>query len=256
MALFVSPTAGTRNTPKDSYIFTRGTTASIKATFTSDGSPTKVDNATSPVLRIRQPGFIDNVVAGVPVGIDNVITTIQGTLTAGQEYEYEFIWNIPAGLIPSSEYVLTYEAQIGGSYYEYGSELLTIRSTAGLVNMQFSGFCTVDDVRNHKFNIDDYLPKLLAKDLISRNRLIESHIRIGSEKLTEELNIFQSRGFSVNYKLFTIYYTIYSILLSSRGEDGSSVSDQNISFYKQEWTNILNQEKREGSMQSIGLGRG
>lgn len=256
MSVYVSPIAGTRNVPTDNLIFTRGANATFKITFTSNGMPIKVDNSTTPQVRIRQPAFIDNVVAGVPVGIDNIITTIQGSLVAGQEYEYEFIWNVPAAIIPSDEYIISYEATIGSMFFEYGSELFTITAGPGIIGVRQNYFATVDDVRSKKFNIDDYLPKVLAKDIDARNKLIESHLRDATDKLREELNLTQARSNSVNYRLFTVYYTVWSILLASRGEDGSSVSDSNLATWRAEWEVVLEQEKRYGIFQGLPMGRG
>jgi hypothetical protein len=56
--------------------------------------------------------------------------------------------------------------------------------------------------------------------------------------------------------LFCVYYTVWTILLASRGEDGSSVSSENINFWRSEWERILAQEKREGVFQGIPVGRG
>lgn len=253
MAIFVSPTAGTRITPKDGYIFTRGTTAVLKTTFATDGQPTKVDTGTDPILRILQPAFVENDNTST---ITNIVTDITGSLVSGQEFEYEFSWSIPGGIVPSDQYSAIYLATIGGLFNEYGSELITLTAGPGQVNTLNQYYATVDDVRNKKFNIDDYLPKAYAKDLTVRNRLIQSHLRDATEKLQEELNLFQSRSMSVNYRLFTVYYTIWSILLASRGEDGSSVSDQNLAYWRAEWENILSQEKREGVLQGLPLGRG
>lgn len=258
MAIFVSPTAGTRLEPTDSYIFTRGTVATFKTTFLSNGIPTKVDSGTQPKIIIRQPAYLQNVGTpfNVPNSLNNVIFEVTGSLVANQEYEYEFLWNIPANIVTADEYIISYMATIGGVELEYGSELFTIMAGPGVVNTKPHLYATVDDIRAHKFNIDDYLPKSIAKDLNARNAMIQTHIKFATDKLREELNLHQSRSNSFSYRLFTIMYTIYSILLSSRGEDGSSVSDQNLNFYRSEWKSILEQEKREGVMQGIPLGRG
>jgi hypothetical protein len=258
MPVFVSPTSGTRTEPTDSLIFTRGTIATFKTTFTNNGIPTVVDTGTEPLMRIRQPRFIQNI--GTPFtasnGDNNVIFQTTGALVANQQFEYEFQWNIPSNIVPSDEYAAVYVARIGGILLEYGSELFTIASGPGVVNTKPHFYATVDDIRAHKFNIDDYLPKAIAKDLNARNQLIQTHIRFATEKLQEELNLTQSRSNSYAYRIFTVMYSIYSILLASRGEDGSSVSDQNLNFYRSEWKAILEQEKREGVLQGLPLGRG
>ena len=253
MAIFVSPTAGTRIEPTDSYIFQRGTTVTLKVTFASNGSPSVVDNTTVPKVTIFQPAFIENTSTST---ITNVVETVNGSLVVGQLFEYEFIWDIPGNLVPSDQYAAAYSATIGGMFLEYGSELFTVSAGPGQVNVMNRYYATVDDVRAKKFNIDDYLPKVLAKDITARNNLIQSHLRDGTEKLQEELNLHQSRGFSVNYRLFVVYYTIWSVLLASRGDDGSSVSDSNLAYWKSEWAHLLAHMKRQGSAQAIPLGRG
>lgn len=255
MAIYVSPKAGTRNTPKDALIFVRGTTATFKITFESNGNPTTVDTGTDPVIKVYQPRFLEN------DGFTNtdLLFSTTGSLVSGQQYEYEFQWTIPTNLIPSDEYIVSYEAYIGGTYLEYGDELFTIQSGPGQVGIKNYGYATVDDIRTHHFSIDSFLPEKYADETQQyefRNKLIETHIVTATEKLQEELSLFKARSNSVNYKLFVIFYSIYSILAAARGQDGSSVSDSNLNMWKQRWQEILAQEKREGSMQSIGLGRG
>jgi len=141
---------------------------------------------------------------------------------------------------------------IGSVLYEFGDEFFALTKTPGQLGIKSSFYATVDDVRQTKFNIDSYLPKHIAgqNDLLKRNNLIEYHLKNATHKLREELNLFKSRSMSENYRLFTVYHTIYSILLAARGEDGSSISDQNLVFYERAWKDILAQEKRE----SIGMG--
>lgn len=253
MAVLVSPSAGTRTEPTDGYIFSRGSTVTLKATFQSDSQPTQVDTGTVPKLRIIQPAFLEN--GGVST-VSNIVAEIDGSLVTGQNFEYEFSWAIPANIVPSDQYAAVYMATIGGLFLEYGSELITIIAGAGTVNIAGRYYATVDDVRNKKFNIDSYLPNVVANDLTARNNLILSHIKDGTEKLQEELNLHKSRSFSVNYRLFTVYYAIWSIMLAARGEDGSSVSDTNLSYWKNEWMHLLAQMKRESQFQGLPLGRG
>lgn len=247
----ISPVAGTRTEPKDAYAFVRGTTAIFKITFTSDGQKTKVDNLTSPKIRIFAPLFLSNSQAPMP----QAVAIIDGTLVAGQEFEYQFSWDIPASFVPGDEYIVSYEATLGGSTFNFGDEYFRINASAGQIGTLEPGYATVDDIRKHKFNIDDYLPDIYKKDLEKRNYLLLEHIKIASMRLREELAMFKQRGYSENYKIFTVYYTIYSILLAARGENGSSVADQNIMFWRQEADRVLAQEKREGGAQGVTFGR-
>jgi len=252
MSTVLSPVSGTRTEPKDGYTFVRGTTATFKITFTNDGVKTKVDNLTVPVAKILKPRFLHDSDSPVPI----VIATLTGSLVPGQEFEYQFSWDIPANLTPLDEWIISYQGTLGSVEYNFGDEFFQVTAHAGQIGTHEPAYATVDDVRRKKFNIDDFLPDLYKKDLSKRNQLIEDHLRDASLRLREELNLSKQRGFSENYRLFVIYYTIWSLLLAARGEDGSSVSDQNIMFWRQEWERILSQEKREGVMQGIPLGRG
>lgn len=252
MPAVVSPVAGTRTEPTDSYTFVRGTTATFKIIFMSDGVPTTVDSMTIPTATILKPRFLSGGDAPLP----ETLVVLPGALVPGQQFEYQFTWDIPVETIPIDEYIVSYQAQVGGILNVFGDEFFTIVSAPGMIGVKTPSYATVDDVRKKKFNIDDYLPKAIASDLIGRNNLIESHLRDATTKLREELNLSKSRGMSENYRLFCTYYTIWSILLAARGEDGSSVSDQNIMFWRNEWMNILAQEKRESVLQGVPLGRG
>ena len=252
MARVISSVAGTRSEPKDGYVFIRGTTVTIKAIFTNEGRPTQVDTATFPVARVFKPKFLNSSGAPVP----ELVTAITGALTPGQEFEYSFTWNIPANLDPSDEYIVSYEGTLGGMTMNFGDEFFAVSHSGGMVGTKTPSYATVDDVRKKKFNIDDYLPEIFKKDLDTRNKLIEDHLNDAAVRLREELALHKQRGMSENYRLFCIYYTVWSILLASRGEDGSSVSDQNITFWRSEWERILSQEKRQSTFQGIPVGRG
>lgn len=252
MARVISSVAGTRIEPKDSYTFVRGTTATFKTTFLNNGAPTKVDTATVPSAKIIKPTFLNETGAPVP----QVIATLVGTLVSGQEFEYQFVWDIPTDAIPVDEYIVSYNGTLGGNAYNFGDEYFTITTHAGMIGMQSPTYATVDDLRKKKFNIDTYLPEQFRKDLLTRNQILEEHIRDASQRLVEELNLTQARGFTINYRLFCVYYAIWSIMLASRGEDGSSVSSENLQYWRSEWERILAVEKRRGVMQGIPMGRG
>jgi hypothetical protein len=253
MASVVNPTSGTRIEPMDSYKFTRGTSATFKTTFLSEDIPIKIDTGYSPTASILEPMFLNKSGSASPI----VLAQLVGTLVPGQEFEYMFTWEIPANQQPLDEYIISYSGRLGGFNYNFGDEYFTIiSSAAGQIALKMPSYATISDVRMAKFNIDEFLPQAVRKDLTARNNIIEYHLRNAAVKLREELGLHKQRSNSENYKLFCIYYTIYHILLSSRGEDGSSVSDQNLTFWKQEWMSILAQEKRQSVAQGISLGRG
>lgn len=252
MAAVISPVTGTRTEPKDSYVFVKGTTATFKTIFTSDGLPITVDTLTVPTADVLEPRFLSQNGSPVPV----VITTLQGSLVPGQQYEYQFVWNIPAGQTPIDEYIISYKGYYGSLLLNFGDEFFTVSWSSGQVGLKTPSYATVADVRNKKFNIDDYLPVVIKSDLNARNNLVESHLRDAASRLREELNINKQRGNTENYRLFCVYYTIWSIMLASRGEDGSSISDQNLIFWRTEWERILSQLKRQSVLQGIPMGRG
>lgn len=252
MSSIISSVAGTRTEPKDGYVFTRGTTAIFKIIFTNNDQPTTVDVGTTPQAKILAPRFISKSDTPVP----QVLATLDGVQVTGQDFEYKFEWEIPSSQTPLDNYIVSYQATLAGQTFNFGDEFFTIIDGAGSVGLKDVGYATVDDIRKFKFNIDSFLPKAFASDLTKRNELLEEHIRLATDRLREELNLHKSRGFSRNYKLFVIFYTIWSILLAARGEDGSSVSDSNLNFWRSEWERILAQEKRESLWQGIPVGRG
>lgn len=251
MARVISSTAGTRVEPKDGYRFVRGTTATFKTIFTNEGIPTKVDTGTVPQALILAPRFLDD---GSPV--PNQIAVIDGTLVPGQEFEYQFEWDIPSNQIPIDNYIISYVGVLGAQSINFGDEFFEVMPHAGSVGTKQPAYASVDDVRKYKFNIDTYLPEVFRKDLDSRNQLIEEHLQNATTKLREELNLHQARGMSENYRMFAIYYTIWSVMLAARGEDGSSVSQSNLDTWRGEWERILAQEKRQGVFQGVPVGRG
>lgn len=252
MSRVISSVAGTRVEPKDSYVFIKGTTATFKIIFTSNSKPITVDTLTIPNAKILNPAFLNSGNTPVP----EVIASLDGSLVPGQEFEYQFQWDIPAGITPLDNYIISYQGTVGMQQFNFGDEYFTIAADIGMIGTLAPSFATVDDVRKKKFNIDTYFPEQFRKDLDTRNLLIQDHLDDATNRLREELNLNQQRGFSDNYRLFCVYYTIWSILLASRGEDGSSVSSENLNFWRAEWERILGQEKRKGVMQSLPMGRG
>lgn len=252
MAAVLSPIAGTRVEPIDTYQFVRGSTAIFKTTFMSNGASTKVDTLTTPTAYVLEPMFLNKSGSSVPI----ILATLTGTLVSGQEFEYQFSWDIPANMTPLDEYVITYSGIVGGISYTFGDEYFSILAGAGSIGIKTVSYATISDVRMMKFNIDDYLPETTRKDLTARNNILEFHLRQATTKLREELNLHRSRSNTENFKLFCIFYTIWSIMLAASGEDGSSVSNEKLNFYRSEWGRILDNEKRRSVAQGISLGRG
>jgi len=253
MAKVISSVTGTRTEPIDSLSFTRSTTATFKMIFTAGGVPTKVDTNTKPIIRIFKPVFLNTNDAPAPqqIGPD-----IEGELVAGQDFEYAFDFDIASDFTPLDNYIVSYHGTVASLFQNFGDEFFTVNALLGPVGIKAPAYATVSDIRLTKSNIDDYIPKALRKDLTSRNDYIEAHLRRATNRLREELSIAKQRGNSENYRLFAAFYTVWTILLSARGEDGSSVSDQNLLFWRAEWERILAQEKRESVFQGIPIGRG
>lgn len=252
MSGVISPVTGTRSEPIDSYVFVRGTTATFKTIFMNNGIPTTVDTLSIPYAQVITPLFLSTTGGPSP----QVVATIPGSLVPGQQFEYQFVWAIPAGQHPIDEYVIRYKGVLGTVEYDFGDEFFTIGVSAGMIGLKRPSYATVDDLRKKKFNIDDYLPKTMAKDLNARNSLMESHLVDAATRLREEVALYAQKGNTENYRMFCIFYSIWTIMLASRGEDGSSVSDQNLMFWRTEWERILSQVKRKSGFQGIGLGRG
>lgn len=252
MAAVVSPIAGTRTEPTDSYRFVRGTTVTFKTTFMNNGVPVTVDTGTDPEALILEPLFLNKSGSTSPL----VLATLVGSLVSGQTYEYQFTWNVPANMQPLDEYIISYNGFLGAIKYNFGDEFFQIVSGPDQIGLKSIAYATISDVRMLKFNIDDYLPEAVRKDLAARNNLLEYHLRLATTRLREELALHRARGNTENFKLFCSYYAIWSIMLAARGEDGSSVSDSNLSYWRGEWQRILDQEKRRSLFQGLSMGRG
>lgn len=242
---------GTRTEPKDSYRFMRGVTASFKMTATSGNKPVDVDSGTVMIANILQPAYLNT---NHPA--QGIIANIMGVKVPGTQSEYEFNWVVPTDIIPGEQYIIQYQGFMGGVQYVFGDEFFTITVTPETLGTLDYGYCTVQDVRLMKSNIDSYFPKSLANDIDKRNEVIAFHVKTATDYLREQLNLAQARGFSANYRLFAIYYSIWSILNNAYGEDGSAVSIDRLDHYEKIWTKILESEKRRGLGQSISYGRG
>lgn len=242
---------GTRTEPKDSYKFIRGTTGTFKMTATSGNKPIDVDAGTVMTAQILQPAFLNT-----QSPAQGIIANLIGSKVSGTQFEYQFNWVIPTNLPPDDLYVIQYKGFLSGVEYVLGDEFFTISVTPETIGTYDYGYCTVQDVRLTKTNIDSYFPQALADSIDKRNEAIQFHIKMGTDKIREELNLAQARGFSANYRLFAIYFTIWSILNNAYGEDGSAVSLERLDHYEKLWKDILAQEKRKGIGMGIPYGRG
>jgi hypothetical protein len=251
MAIDSLSRVGSRTEPKDSYRFLRGTTANFRFTITSGNMPVDCDAGTVPIANILQPAFLNT-----QTPVQGIIANLMGSKVPGTQFEYEFNWVVPTNLPPDDLYVIQYKAFLGAVEYVVGDEFFTISVTPETIGTFDYGYCTVQDVRLMKANIDSYLPQTLANNLDARNEIIQFHIKNGTDRLREELNLAQARGFSANYRLFAIYYAVWSIMNSAYGEDGSSVSIERLDHFQGLWTKILEQEKRKGIGMGIPYGRG
>ena len=108
MGQIISPVAGTRVEPVDSYFFVRGTTATFKITFVNEGLPVTLDSGSLPVAQVLEPLFL-----GTGNVTPNVLATLTGSLVPGQQFEYQFVWDIPRTIVPVDGYIISYQGRFG-----------------------------------------------------------------------------------------------------------------------------------------------
>lgn len=236
-------TNGTRIEPKDSYIFIANSTAIFKATFTDTDKPVQVDTGTTPLATIYQNGCL--------------VETVAGTLVAGQSYEYQFEWSVPADInLRGTTYSVTYTGFLGGIEYTWGQEFFRIQAGPSNVKLKVQAYATVDELRQDKFNIDSYLPEQLSKDKSARDHLLHQQLVSASKWLNGQLNLrdFHS-SYNDNFNQFVRYYAIWSILGQSLGEEGSAVSDRSLRFWEDKWKAVLKQIKMHSQLSNIPTGR-
>lgn len=234
---------GTRIEPKDSYHFISGSKAIFKATFTDTDKPIQVDTGSVSRATIYQNG--------VSLG------STDGALVEGQLYEYQFDWDIPAEIdLKSSTFSVAYTGILGGTEYNWGSEYFQISNKPVNIKLKVQAYATVDELRLDKFNIDSYLPESLSGDRASRDHLLQQHLVTSSKWLNGQLNLrdFHS-SYNDNFNLFTRYYSMWSILGQSMGEEGSAVSDRSLRFWEDKWKAVLKQIKMHSQFSNIPMGR-
>lgn len=182
---------------------------------------------------------------------------------------YKANWTVPGtfqgqALIPNDNYVISYKANFFGlinaapnNYTEFDSEYFAIDRLDGPIMGRFPAYATIDDLRMNFFQIDAYLPEGVNKtDTEARNKVLQYHLERASEKLNGELNLHQIRGNSSERREYVAIRAIYTIMLASRGQTGSAVSDGMLEHWRNRANKILEQFKREGVAQGVPLGRG
>jgi hypothetical protein len=240
----IPPSAnGTRIEPKDSYIFIASSKAIFKATFTDTDKPIQVDTGTAPTAVIYQSG--------------HPIVSVTGSLVAGQLYEYQFEWDVPAEIsVNGATYSISYTGFLGGVEYNWGNEFFRIQRGPSNVKLKVQAYATVDELRMDKFNIDSYLPETLSKDKAARDHLLHQQLVSASKWLNGQLNLrdFHS-SYNDNFNQFVRYYALWSILGQSLGEEGSAVSDRSLRFWEDKWKAVLKQIKMHSQLSNIPTGR-
>jgi hypothetical protein len=186
---------------------------------------------------------------------------------------YRITWNVPTNappasgsfqLYPGDEYMASYKANFTGllgagpqQLRQFDTEFFTIQTIDGPVYGRFPAYATIDDLRKTFFNIDAYLPESLdATDVEGRNAILQYHLERASDKLREEMNLAQVRAMSADRQEYVAARSIYTLFLASRGQKGSSISEEMVNAWKERAEYILAQIKREGIAQGIPLGRG
>lgn len=182
---------------------------------------------------------------------------------------YKATWTVPASfqgnaLIPNDNYVISYKANFFGlinaapnNYTEFDSEYFGIDRLDGPIMGRFPAYATVDDLRMNFFQIDAYLPEGINRtDVEARNKVLQYHLERASEKLNGELNLHQIRGNSSERREYVAIRAVYTIMLASRGQSGSAVSEGMLEHWRNRANKIMEQFKREGVAQSLPMGRG
>jgi len=231
--------AGKRQDPKDNYV----------------------------VADIYQPSYVSK--TGVVSQIDQIVMTRVG------QGKYRGTWNclptITNGfgqfqIYACDEYFVSYRGNFYGllnatvdSLVEFDSELFSIRAIEGQIMGRFPAYATIEDLRLTFFNIDSYLPESIDKtNLDARNRFLQYHLERASDKLREELNFHQLHSNSSDRREYVATRAIYTIMMASRGQNGSAVATEMLKEWKDRFEDILAQLKRENisSSNSIPIGRG
>lgn len=234
---------GSRTIPKDRYKFTAGSTAIFQATFTDTDKPIRVDTGTHARAVIYQN--------------DVVLTEITGELTVGQNYEYQFDWNIPQDISLNRIYSIEYRGILSGIEYVWGREYFSVNNSPQNIKLKQPAYATVDEVRKLKQNIDAYLSPVIKDDKAARDSIIHEFLVDSSKELNGQLNLRDFHTvYNDNFNLYTKYHAIWSIIGSQMGENSATVSDRSLGFWEKKWKHTLKQIKMHSQLSAIPAGRG
>jgi hypothetical protein len=239
----IPPSAiGNRIVPKDGYSFIAGSTAHFQATFTDTDKPIQIDTGFKPRAVIRAGGMI--------------VEEVEGDLSEGQLYEYSFFWQIPMDINPRASYTVEYRGQLGGLEYVWGSEYFKVAIAPQNIKLKQPAYATVAELRLDKPNIDSYLPIEYTGDKLKRDYILHQQLVTSSKELNGQLNLrdFHST-YNDNFNLYVRYHSIWSIIGSQMGEDGSTVSERTLNFWEKKWKAVLKQIKMHSQLSNIPTGR-
>lgn len=239
----IPPSAvGSRIVPKDGYSFIAGSTAEFQASFTDTDKPVQIDSGFKPRAIVR---------AG-----SQIVADIQGDLSQGQLYQYSFFWEIPMDANPRASYTVEYRGQLGGLEYVWGSEFFKLAIAPQNIKLKQPAYATVDELRLDKPNIDSYMPIEYIGDKNKRDYILHQQLVTSSKELNGQLNLRDFHSiYNDNFNLYVRYHSIWSIIGSQMGEDGSTVSERSLTFWEKKWRAVLKQIKMHSQLSNIPTGR-
>lgn len=236
-------TNGSRVVPLNDYVFTAGSTAIFKATFTDTDKPIQVDTGTEPEARIFKE--------------KEMIASVKGKLVPGQTFEYMFEWEIPDDVDLLSRFRVQYQGFLGGLDLIWGDEEFRIQNVPQNVKLKSPSYATVDQLRQTHPYIDTYLPPDLRSDKQARDALLQSFLEDSSKELNGQLSLRDFRSvFNDNFNLFTRFHAVWSILLTAPSQDGTAVSEKVLDRWEKKWRHTLKQIKMHSQLGSVPFGRG
>ncbi len=211
---------------------------------------------------------VDNVVYCYPTsspaitgGSYETLETI--TMIRVSKGRYKGSWTVDSSLSPGDEYTAIYKANFHGLYesatsnlVEFASEYFQLRNVPDTISGKMGKYTTVDELRKAFQNIDSFITDEHSTDINARNEFIYWHIGEAADILDEQLAMHQLRGNSADRKEFVRCYAIMSIIMSSKGQDGSATDDKNLDRWEKRFQRVADQMHAEGDFQGIPMGRG